>query len=92
MIGIAIFCWCIAAALTVRTTRQLLYRCWLWCREHYRIIWLVSYAAYFIWCVWYEHKTGKAGGELFALVIIPCLLYFWETRKEGNDENDKAEK
>lgn len=83
MIGIAIFCWCIAAALTVQTSRRFLGKCWRWCREHYRIIWLLLYTAYFVWCVWYEHKTGRAGIELFVLLFAPAILYLIETKEDS---------
>jgi len=51
---------------------------WKFMCENYKLIWLFLYAAYFIWCVIHEHRTGRFGGEGIMLIIIPFIGYLIE--------------
>lgn len=54
----------------------------------YKFILLALYAVYFIWCVVYEQRTGRFGGEGLLLVAIPFAGYIL-TRKEVDANEDE---
>ena len=75
MWAVALLSFC-AGALAVafypyKGIRNMIKSVWKFMRENYKLVWLVLYAAYFVWCVIYEHRTGRFGGEGFMLIIIP---------------------
>lgn len=51
-------------------------------RVYYKLVWLVMYAVYIVWCVAYEYKTGRFGGEGYLMILIPFFAYLIESRKE----------
>ena len=90
-LGLLSFC---AGALAVAfypytAIRKAVRGAWKFACENYKPIWLVLYAAYFIWCVAYEHRTGRFGGEGFMLIIIPFIGYLIEIKKEGSKNHGK---
>ena len=57
-------------------------------REYYQYISLALYAILFVWCVIYEQRTGRFGGEGFLLIAIPFAVYIL-TRKEVDAGENK---
>ena len=79
----------LAVALYPYTAIRKAIKCaWRFAHTYYKLIWFVLYVAYFIWCVVYEYRTGRFGGEGFLLVLIPFFAYLAETKRRKENSND----
>ena len=62
-------------------TRKVIKSVFTFMKVYYKLVWFIMYVAYFVWCMIYEHQTGRCGGEFLLLFLIPLVAYIIEVGK-----------